>query len=570
MTALWDHVNNVDTPLPDMPGGVIRVYPASAATAMLPLTPDNNWTPTLLFCGGSAMGDHDWGSYSGPNADTWTVTASSDCRRLTPEPSDGSQPAYEQDDDMVDPRTMGQFILLPTGKLLLLNGGQKGTAGYAIGTPNTPDSKMPFGRSLAAEPVLRPVIYDPAAAKGSRWSTQGLSASQIPRLYHSSAILLPDGSVVVAGSNPNPDVNISTYFNTEYRADVFYPPYFSASVRPSPQNLPRTLSYGGSSFDILVPSSSYSGDGNAAADATIVTIVRSGFTTHAMNMGQRFMQLNNTYTVNKNGSITLHVAQLPPNPNLFQPGPALLYVCIQGIPSTGKLVIVGNGLIGPQPTAGASQLPASVRFDGTVTGSSSSASASGTGTSSPSSTLLIAGIAGAVVLLGLVVAIAGVCVARKKRAASEKPIYSMDKAPPLGFAAGGVRGIHYSRASAATESSDFAPLANRGGLGTDEAWDSSTANLHAPYVPYRDDGLVHGSRPSFGEYDPYSGYSGVPQQHADSSLNIHMGMNRSDSPYTTHSFDDLRSVPPSNQPQHQQEYHPSEPSYQQPYRDSRF
>jgi hypothetical protein len=49
-----------------------------------------------------------------------------------------------------------------------------------------------------------------------------------------------------------------------------------------------------------------------------------------------------------------------------------------------------------------------------------------------------------------------------------------------------------------------------------------------------------------------------------------MGLNRSDSPYTTHSFDDLRSVPPSNQPQHQQEYHPSEPSYQQPYRDSRF
>jgi len=37
-----------------------------------------------------------------------------------------------------------------------------------------------------------------------------------------------------------------------------------------------------------------------------------------MNMGQWFMQLNNTYTVNQNGSITLHMLQLPPNPNILQ------------------------------------------------------------------------------------------------------------------------------------------------------------------------------------------------------------------------------------------------------------
>jgi len=529
------------------------------------------------------MPDNDWGNYGGPNADTWTVTASSDCRRLTPEPSDASQPAYIQDDDMLEPRTMSQFIFLPTGKLLLLNGGQKGTAGYALGTPNTPDAQMPFGRSLATDPVLRPVIYDPEAPKGSRWSTQGLSASKIPRLYHSTAILLPDGSVIVAGSNPNPDVNTSTYYNTEYRADVFFPPYFSSTVRPSPQNLPKTLSYGGSSFDISIPSASYTGNGNDAADVTIVTLVRGGFTTHAMNMGQRFLQLNNTYTVNKNGSITLHVAQLPPNPNLFQPGPALLYVCINGIPSTGKLVIVGNGLIGPQPTSDASQLPASVRFDGTVTGGSS---ATATASASSNKTLLIAGIAGAVVLLGLIAAIAGICVARRKRARAEKPTYSMDKIKPLGFTAGGVRSMHYSRDSSATESTVFAPLANRKETEYNEAWDSSTANLHAPYAPYRDDGTPSalGSRPSFGEYDPYSGYSGVPQQHADSSLNVNMGgvggvgagMGGGDSPYIAQSYDDLPAVPPNDQhgmsyyQQQQQPENHSPSSYQSPYQDSRY
>lgn len=554
-----------------MPGGVVRVYPASGANAMLPLTPANNYTQTLLFCGGSVMTDNDWGTYSGPNADTWTITASSDCQRLTPEPADGSQPAYQQDDDMIEPRTMGQFIALPTGKYLLINGGQNGTAGYALGTPITPEYKMPFGVSLASQPVLRPVIYDPDAAQGSRWSTLGLSASQIPRLYHSSAMLLPDGSVLVAGSNPNPDVNTSTYYDTEYRADIFYPPYFNTSNRPSPQNLPSTLSYGGSSFDVLIPSSSYSGDGNDAADATIVTLVRGGFTTHAMNMGQRFMQLNNTYTVNKNGSITLHVAQLPPNPNLFQPGPALLFVCINGIPSTGTLVIVGNGVIGTQPTADVTQLPPSVPFAGTVTGSTSTATPSAA--AAPSKPLLIAGIVGAVVLLGLVVAIAGVCFARKKRALTEKPSYSMDKVKPLAFGAGGTRGMHYSRDSAATESTVFAPLANRRGMGDyNEAWDSSTANLHAPYAAYKDDGAS--SRPSFGDYDPYSGYSGVAQQHADSSLNVHMGpgMGGRDSPYAEQSYDDLPSVPHGNQ-YHQESYYQQPqyqtPSYQRPYQDSR-
>ena len=43
--------------------------------------------------------------------------------------------------------------------------------------------------------MLTPAIYDPDAAQGSRWSTAGLSASTVPRMYHSSATLLPDGEV---------------------------------------------------------------------------------------------------------------------------------------------------------------------------------------------------------------------------------------------------------------------------------------------------------------------------------------------------------------------------------------
>lgn len=392
-----------------MPGGVVRVYPASGATAMLPLTPANNWTPTMLFCGGATMPtDNAWGTYSGPNIDTWNIVASTDCQRLTPEPPDGSTPAYQQDDNLLEPRTMGQFILLPTGQMLLINGALNGTAGYA-GTPN------PFDLSLAAGPILTPVIYDPNAPTGSRWSRQGISPSQIPRLYHSSALLLPDGSVLVAGSNPNPDVNISAVYPTEYRADVFYPPYFSASVRPSPTNVPKTLSYGGPSFDITLTSNSYTGDPNSTADQTMVTLVRGGFTTHAMNMGQRFMQLNNTYTVYNNGTIILHVAQLPPNPNLFQPGPALLYVVINGVPSIGTFVIIGSGNVGPQPISSASLLPASVKSTGNATSPNATSQSDH---ASSSKIPLIAGLVGGIAVTSVLLFVGGFVYYRSRQ--SEK------------------------------------------------------------------------------------------------------------------------------------------------------
>lgn len=133
-TVLWDYNTNVETDLPDMPNGVVRVYPASGATAMLPLTPANNYTQTILFCGGSNMTDEQWGNYSWPAVNSWEQPASNDCQRITPEPADGSAPAYEQDDDMLEGRSMGQFIILPDGKLLVVNGAGMGTAGYANAT----------------------------------------------------------------------------------------------------------------------------------------------------------------------------------------------------------------------------------------------------------------------------------------------------------------------------------------------------------------------------------------------------------------------------------------------------
>jgi hypothetical protein len=496
-----------------MPNNVARVYPASGAAAMLPLTPANNYTPTVLFCGGSDMPADDYGNYSFPFINTWNYPASADCQRITPEPTDGSSPVYVQDDNMIEGRTMGQFIILPDGKLLVINGGANGTAGYATSTGQTPMGQMPYGESLAAGPIGQPAIYDPNAPAGSRWSNTGLATSNIARLYHSSAMLLPDASVMIAGSNPNIDVNTSTIYPTTYKAEIFYPPYFASTTRPQPSGVPTTISYGGNPFDVTVPASSYSGSANNAAANSTVVLHRGGFTTHGMNMGQRHLQLNNTYTVNSDGSITLHVAQAPPNPALFTPGPALFFVVVNGIPSNGTMLIVGSGQIGTQPTSTASVLPANVQL-ASASGSANSTTTGNNGTASGSTShtgFIIGGIAGAVAVIGVLGAVAGICISRRRRAAkgpSSSAAYPMGTTTGLGAAAAGAMGARGMRGS---DSSAFMPLQDNSSM----VWNPSSPTFSAPY---RDDAAgrssVAESQGSNGEFDPY--LSSAPRTHTPS------------------------------------------------------
>lgn len=459
-----------------MPANVIRVYPASGAVALLPLTPANNWTPTILFCGGSDMPADYWGNYSFPNFNTWLYPASKDCQRLTPEPEDGSTPAYEQDDDMLEGRSMGQFISLPDGTLLVINGAQNGTAGYAQATGMTPRFEdMPYGESLASGPIGTPAIYNPNLPRGNRWSNTGLSTTKIARLYHSSAILLPDASVMIAGSNPNIDVNLTTIFPTTYTAEVFYPPYFSASIRPSPSGVPKQLSYGGAYFNITVPATSYNGSSNAAAANTTVVLSRGGFTTHAMNMGQRHLQLNNTYYVNADGSYVLHVAQVPPKPNIFQPGPALLFVVVNGIPSNGTIVIVGSGNIETQPISDPSNLPPTVQSNA-AHGSGSPGNSNDNSSSGPRVGVMVASVFGAIAGIALILTTSYMCIVRRRKEA-------LRRHPAAAYAMGPPRGRLYEENTyRQSDSSAFVPL--QGNHST--TWGASNVSLHSS--PYdRDD-----------------------------------------------------------------------------------
>ncbi|KAJ7267537.1 glyoxal oxidase N-terminus-domain-containing protein [Mycena haematopus] len=320
-TMMLDPKTHKEYELDDMPDAV-RAYPASAGSLMLPLTPANNWTATILFCGGSNNDDwsQDWDIAAWP--------ASNSCVRITPD--EGK--SYTKDDSMLEARSMANLVALPDGRVLCVNGAKTGTAGY--GNESKPT--------------------------GSRWNRNGLNSSTIPRMYHSSATLLPDGAVLIAGSNPNSDLNIgpSIKFPTEYRVERFYPSYYNER-RPQPTGLLSALGYGGPSFDVQLDADDLSGDAHNAANATVI-IIRTGFSTHAMNMGQRFLQLDSTYTAYEaNNSATLHVSQVPPNPAILAPGPALLFVVVNGVPSVGVQVMIGSGVIGTQVISAIGDLPAS-------------------------------------------------------------------------------------------------------------------------------------------------------------------------------------------------------------------
>ena len=127
---------------------------------------------------------------------------------------------------------------------------------------------------------------------------------------------------MISGSNPNPDMVLPgpNLYATEYAVERWYPPYFD-KVRPEPKGLPETLSYGGAPFDFTLSSKDLGGNANMAKTVKVV-VIRPGFSTHAINMGQRYVQLDSTYTVDKAGNAVIHASQLPPNPAIIAPGPA--------------------------------------------------------------------------------------------------------------------------------------------------------------------------------------------------------------------------------------------------------
>jgi hypothetical protein len=105
-------------------------------------------------------------------------------------------------------------------------------------------------------------------------------------------------------------------------------------VNASASHGTQLIGQGGQAWDLTyTPASNTSDPANAK-----VVVIRTGFSTHAMNFGQRYLELATSFTKDETtGNVTLHVAQMPPNANLFQPGPAMIFFVMDGVPSEGEV-----------------------------------------------------------------------------------------------------------------------------------------------------------------------------------------------------------------------------------------
>lgn len=198
--------NAVVKTLPDLTGDY-RTYPNGGGSVLLPLSSENGWTPDIMICGGGAYQD---------------ITSPTDasCGRIQPY---SNTPTWEMD-AMPEGRGMVEGVLLPDGTVIWLNGCNQGAEGFGIATA----------------PILEALIYDPAAPLGKRFSTG--ASSTIARLYRSVALLLLDGTLMVAGSNPVqqpvlmpvPNQTPSEDYVTEFRVEIYTPPYLQGNpARPT-------------------------------------------------------------------------------------------------------------------------------------------------------------------------------------------------------------------------------------------------------------------------------------------------------------------------------------------------
>jgi YVTN family beta-propeller protein len=222
----------------------------------------------------------------------------------------GSSPVVAQTQTMSSTRAWVNATVLADGKVLA-------TSGSAVPGSTT-------GYNNIAE------IWDPATGQ---WH-QGAVAQKM-RLYHSNALLLPDGSVLVSGGGAISPTSFSDPNKNNLNAEIYYPPYLFASTGPgtSVRAARPTLAKAPAWIDI---GKTFALDVADTASVSRVTLVKTGSTTHSFNMDQRFLDL----TFNQSG--TQVAVQAPTRAGEAPPGFYLLFVFNEaGVPSIGKIVRMG-------------------------------------------------------------------------------------------------------------------------------------------------------------------------------------------------------------------------------------
>jgi fibronectin type 3 domain-containing protein len=201
---------------------------------------------------------------------------------------------WQPTSNMAFPRSFLNLTNLPDGTVLATGGGT---------------DKSGFNDANA---VLPAEDWNPSTGS---WATY--ASMSAPRLYHSVAVLLPDGRVYVSGGGGDPGVS------DQRSAQIFSPPYLFKGPRPTINSAPSTVGYGSNAF-IGTP------DG---ASISRVSLIRTGSVTHAFDQNARATSLNFTQT---GGGLNV---SMPSNRNDVPPGYYMLFIVNgQGVPSVASFV----------------------------------------------------------------------------------------------------------------------------------------------------------------------------------------------------------------------------------------
>ena len=266
-----------------------RTYNLEGTSVLLPLMPSSNpayRARVMVIGGGGAPGG------------SLRESATNSCEVLD---LGAPSPSWQLTAPMMRPRVMPDSVLLPDGKVLVMNGSSTGFA------------------DNGANPVFETEIYDPET---DSWTQ--MASMSVPRLYHSTALLLPDGRVMTAGSdsmwNPGP------FHVNQLRVELFSPPYLFAGPRPEIASAPTEVAWG----------EEFSVDSPQAASIDAASLVRCGSTTHSFNPDQRMLGLE--IRSHTGSDLTLGA---PPDGFVAPPGYYLLFLINNGVPSIAKFVRVG-------------------------------------------------------------------------------------------------------------------------------------------------------------------------------------------------------------------------------------
>lgn len=203
-------------------------------------------------------------------------------------------PAWQATAPMAFPRSFVNLTNLPDGSVLATGGG-------------TDKSGQDVTKA-----VMQAEVWQPAAGT---WNS--MAPMSVPRLYHSVAVLLPDGRVFVSGSGGDDGV-------TDQRSyQIYSPPYLFKGPRPTISSVPGSVQYGSTAF-IGTPD---------ATRIQSVSLIKTGSVTHAFDENARALNLNFSQT---SGGLNV---QMPDNGNYAPPGYYLLSIVDgNGVPSTAGMV----------------------------------------------------------------------------------------------------------------------------------------------------------------------------------------------------------------------------------------